>query len=207
MCTILPVLLHDISSLEGVLMALDSQVNSIWCFDNAFADKQTLLIKKLVVIKKLIKKLAVRLNVLVVLKRDIDASIEWTMAELKAKRKLRLKDIEKQLKAEKKQSSELFLVDEKVKAQHHRDREHLDDARCSMADAEQALAITSKAIANAKATAAELLKATEISRAQANEAGDQETIASACLLSLEEERLRIIASSPDELRAMAKEHL
>lgn len=76
-----------------------------------------------------------------------------------------------------------------------------------MKDAEHALDVTQHALVDAKAREAELLKATEASRVQAGEAEDRAMIASACMMSLEEERLRTIALSPDELRDEAREHL
>lgn len=66
-------------------------MNLIRHFDSALAEKQI----------ELVDKLKIYLNMLALLRTDIEALIERTVAKLQAERMLRLVDLEERLEAEK----------------------------------------------------------------------------------------------------------
>lgn len=67
---------------------------------------------------------------MIILRDDLEASVEWIVAELKVKRMLKLEDLERRLEAEKKWSQELSSITEKVKVQHQKGQADLEAARC-----------------------------------------------------------------------------
>lgn len=130
------------------------------------------------------------MNLLVVLRVDIEALIERTAAKLQAERMLWFEDFERWLEAEKKRSLELSSITEKAKAQHQRDREHLEAIRQLVEDAERALTASRQGLADEKAREPKLSQAAETSRVQASKAEDQALIAFTNVTSHKEERSR-----------------
>lgn len=72
------IMLQDIEAFEGIMMVLKGQVGSIRGFNDALVDK----------LKQLIYRLQAQLNLLAILRADIESLIEQTSAELHAERML-----------------------------------------------------------------------------------------------------------------------
>lgn len=88
----------------------------------------------------------------------------------------------------------------KVKARHQKVWEDLDAAKNLMEETEQALVRT-------KAREAKPSRAVEGSQVEVNVAENQASIASACVLSFENARQRMMALSEEEIKAEAHERL
>lgn len=186
----MPLLLHGTEASEAILAGLEGQVNQFRCFDAALADR----------LKQLVDRIRTQLHLFMVLRADLEASVERTTTKLRTRRALELQNPEHRLEIERRQSLELSSTAEKVVARYQKSREELESNRRLVEEAERTLAAM-------KAGETKLLQVVKASREEMHAAEDQASIASACVSSLEDEWQRKMVLSEEEIRAEARERL
>lgn len=131
---VVPALLYDPTTSKGAIARLEILAGSIRYFDASVADR----------LKLVIDRLRIRLNVLKIMRLDLEASVAQTASKLKVARMLELENLEQRLEAKKKRSQEFFSIAEEVKARHQKRRNDLEETIRQIEEMERALA-TAKA--------------------------------------------------------------
>lgn len=81
----MPLLIQDAAVYMGAIAGLEGLAGSIRCFDAPLADR----------LKQVIDRLRIQLNVLLIIRADLEASIMQTAAKLKVTGILELEDLER----------------------------------------------------------------------------------------------------------------